>query len=105
MERIAFKMKLKRGSETEYEKRHTAIWPDVAQLLKKAGVKEYSIFLDKETCWLFACMKVETRNELAAAKEQQIMRDWWAYMNDLMEVNEDNTPVRTDLREVFYLTW
>ena len=97
MERIAFKMKLKKGCEAEYERRHAAIWPAVARLLKKSGVKEYSIFLDKETCLLFACLKV------AAIKEEQIMKDWWIYMKDLMEVNENNAPVRIDLREVFYL--
>ena len=103
MERIAFKMKLKKGFEAEYERRHAAIWPAVARLLKKSGVKEYSIFLDKETCLLFACLKVAAINDLAAIREEQIMKDWWVYMKDLMEVNENNAPVRIDLREVFYL--
>ena len=44
MEKIAFKMKLFKGSEEEYKKRHDAIWPELKTLLKAAGVDDYSIF-------------------------------------------------------------
>ena len=59
MQRISFKMKLKPGFEKEYQKRHDEIWPELKQLLKEAGISEYSIFLDKETSTLFAFQKVE----------------------------------------------
>ena len=46
MHRVAFKMKLFPGKEEEYKKRHDELWPDLEQLLKQAGISEYSIFLD-----------------------------------------------------------
>lgn len=49
MESVAFKMKLKPGFEKEYKKRHDEIWPELSEELIKAGVSDYSIFLDEET--------------------------------------------------------
>jgi L-rhamnose mutarotase len=34
---------------------------------------------------------------------QPIMKKWWAYMQDIMESNADNSPVSIPLRDVFYL--
>jgi L-rhamnose mutarotase len=31
------------------------------------------------------------------------MKKWWSYMKDIMEINEDNSPVVISLKEVFYL--
>ena len=49
MTRVAFKMKLNKGFEEEYKKRHDVLWPDLEQLLRSTGISEYSIFLDTET--------------------------------------------------------
>ena len=48
MYRVAFKMKLIKGFEAEYQKRHDEIWPDLQQLLKDSGISEYAIFLEEE---------------------------------------------------------
>jgi L-rhamnose mutarotase len=58
MKRLAFKMHLNQGQKEEYKKRHDEIWPELKQLLKDAGVSEYSIFLDEETNTLFAFQNV-----------------------------------------------
>lgn len=103
MERVAFKMKLFRGNKAEYKKRHDEIWPELSQLLKEAGVEDYSIFLDEETSSLFGVLKVKDKAALEALPQQPIMQKWWAYMKDLMESNPDNSPVSIPLAEVFYL--
>ena len=64
MQRHAFKMKLKPGHETEYRRRHDAIWPELAQAIRAAGVTDYSIFLDRDTSTLFA---VQLQDDPAAA--------------------------------------
>mgnify|MGYP001090903440 CR=1 FL=1 len=53
MQRIASKMKLRDGFEKEYQRRHDEIWPGLKNLLKKTGIKDYSIFWDRETNDLF----------------------------------------------------
>ncbi len=92
MIRKAFRMKLKPGNEAEYKKRHDEIWPELSQELKKAGICDYSIFLDTDSLTLFAVQKLENDNTASQLPEKQIMRKWWDYMTDIMEVNPDNSP-------------
>jgi L-rhamnose mutarotase len=103
MKRVAFKMKLYKGSEDEYKKRHDAIWPELKTLLKETGVEDYSIFLDEETNILFGILKTENVVKLDELPHHPLMKKWWAYMKDLMESNPDNSPVSIHLEEVFYL--
>ena len=56
MKREAFKMFLKPGCEAEYERRHAQIWPELKQLLSENGVYDYSIYWDKDTNILYACL-------------------------------------------------
>jgi len=55
MKRFAFKMKLKPGVVEEYKRRHDDIWPKLAEVLRAAGISDYSIFLDEETGVLLRC--------------------------------------------------
>jgi len=103
MKRIAFKMHLNEGQKEEYKKRHDAIWPELKQLLKEAGVSEYSIFLDEESNTLFAFQKNAGTEGSQNLGETEIVKKWWAYMADIMETNPDNSPVSTELDEVFYM--
>lgn len=103
MQRIAFKMKLFKGCEEEYKKRHDEIWPGLKQLFDEKGVHDFSIFLDEETNTLFAYLQGDDATKLDDLPNESIQQKWWAYMKDIMETNEDNSPVRTPLKEVFYL--
>lgn len=101
--RVAFKMRLHKGREAEYKKRHDELWPDLKSLLKASGISEYSIFLDESTNSLFGVLKARNLQALDKLPESPVMKKWWAYMKDIMESNEDNSPVSIPLTEVFYL--
>jgi len=103
MHRLAFKMKLFKGNEEEYKKRHDAIWPELKDLLKETGVSDYSIFLDEQTNFLFGVLKIENPLNLDELPHHPVMKKWWAYMKDIMESNSDDSPVSIPLKEVFYL--
>jgi L-rhamnose mutarotase len=103
MQRVAFKMQLFKGCEEEYKKRHDALWPELQALLKRAGVHDYSIFLDAATNALFGYLTIEDKTRLDELPNDPVMKKWWAYMKDIMETNEDNSPVSMSLKEVFYL--
>ncbi len=103
MQRVAFKMKLFKGCEQEYRKRHDELWSDLKQLLKRAGISNYSIFLDEESSFLFAYLTIDEAKNIDALSQEPVMRKWWAYMKDIMETNEDDSPVVMPLKEVFYL--
>ena len=102
MQRIAFKMKLFKGYEAEYKKRHDEIWPELALLFKQKKVKDFSIFLDEETNILFAYLMVESVSELNDLPNEPVQQKWWDYMKDIMETNTDNSPVQVPLKEVFH---
>ena len=91
MKRFAFKMYLKPGMEKEYARRHAAIWPELKQMIKDSGVSNYSIFWDKDT------------NSQDTSNVDPITQKWWDMMADIMDVNQDNSPVSIPIEEVFHL--
>ena len=103
MARIAFKMQLHKGFEAEYKRRHDELWPELQQLLKAAGIREYSIFLDESSNNLFGVFNVDEIGLVDNLSYHPIMQKWWLYMKDIMESNPDNSPLSTSLKEVFYL--
>jgi len=103
MTRAAFVMKLKPGFEEEYRRRHDAIWPELSTVLRKAGVSDYSIFLDRSTLQLFAVQKLAQGNSAASLPADAVVRRWWEYMKDIMDTNPDASPVARDLVELFHL--
>lgn len=102
MNRVAFKLKLYPGFKEEYQKRHANLWPELRQLLKDNGVFDYSIFYDEETNILFGVQKVSGGSSQDLGTEP-IVQKWWDMMKDVMETNEDNSPVTVPLIEVFHL--
>ena len=96
-------MKLYKGQEKEYEKRHNELWPEMKEMIHEQGGKNYSIFLDKETNILYGYIELESEEKWAKTAETDICKKWWAYMADIMETNPDNSPVSIDLIEVFHL--
>lgn len=103
MTRFAFRMKLYPGREAEYERRHAELWPELAVALRDAGVSDYTIWLDRETGVLFALMHLSENPSLEQLVQQPIMRQWWQYMAELMETNDDHSPVVKQLEQVFHL--
>ena len=103
MEEVAFTMKLKPGVEVEYQRRHDELWPELSAALTDAGIRDYSIFLDRTTGTLFAVQKRLPAHTTAVLPGLPIMKKWWAYMADLMETNADHSPVAVPLERVFHM--
>ena len=103
MRREAFKMFLKPGFEDEYQKRHAAIWPELKKMLSDGGVRNYSIYWDKDTNILFAYQEIEGEDSSQDLFANPVVQKWWDYMADIMEVNEDNSPVTIPLSERFHM--
>jgi L-rhamnose mutarotase len=103
MKRNAFAMKLKKGFEEEYKKRHDEVWPGIKEELVNAGVSDYSIYLDEETLTLFAVQKLSEGNTADDLPNKDAVKKWWEHMADIMETNHDNSPVCVPLREVFHM--
>ena len=103
MEKYAFKMFLNEGQLSEYKRRHDEIWPELVELLKRAGVSDYTIFLDEETHILFGVLRRTPDHGMDELPLQPVMKKWWAHMADIMRTQADNSPVAVPLTPVFHL--
>ena len=97
-------MQLKAGCEEEYERRHAAIWPELVQRIKEQGVRNYSIYWDRDTNALFAYQECEGEgNSQETEQVDPVTQRWWDMMADIMETHPDHSPVSIPLQEVFHL--
>lgn len=98
-----FKMRVYHNCHEEYERRHNLLWPEMKEMIHNYGGRNYTIFLDKDTDTLFGYLEVEDEELWAKSADDPVCRKWWDYMADVMDTNDDNSPVSIDLKEVFHL--
>lgn len=103
MEKIAFTMQLRSGCADEYRRRHDALWPELAALLRDAGVCDYSIFLDPGSGKLFAVLRRASTHGMDALPDHPVMQRWWTYMADLMDTDSEHRPLSQALLPMFHL--
>lgn len=102
MERYAWKAKLKEGMLDEYRRRHDLIWQNMKDVLREAGICNYSIWnVGDELFGYYECKKgVEYAAKIQAASAVVTM--WNEYMSDVMEMEPDPvTGAQPKLQEVF----
>jgi L-rhamnose mutarotase len=101
--RKAFRMAVNPRETSEYERRHSPIWPELQDVLRAHGVHDYSIFLDESDGTLFGYVEVEDEARWDAIAKTPVCRKWWTFMRDIMPTNPDDSPRSVPLREVFHL--
>ena len=104
MDRYAWKATVKEGKLAEYKRRHDEIWPEMVDVLKEAGICNYSIWnVGNE---LFGYYECEKGAEFAAKvqAESPVVDRWNEYMKDVMVMEMDPvTGAQPKLVEVFRL--
>ncbi len=104
LKRYAFMLRLKPGAAEAYEKAHRAVWPELLELLKSAGISEYSIYRRDELLILtlravdFEATWSKIDNHPVNLRWQQVMAPLFAPMEGLRA--GERFPM---LEEVFYL--
>jgi L-rhamnose mutarotase len=103
MQRIAFTMRIRPGTQEEYRRRHQAVWPALLADLKAAGCYNYSIYLRGEE--LFAYMEVEDFSAyLQKMTTSEASARWEAQMSDILIRDLDSASgFPPTLEEVFHL--
>ncbi len=92
----------------EYKRYHAEIWPEIADAIRTAGIRNYSIF--HRGGQLFAYYEYtgpddEYEARMAALAEAPRMREWWDVMEP-MQVPDPERPAGSwwsDAEEVFHL--
>ena len=104
MEKYAWKAKLIEGKKEEYIKRHNEIWKELVEVLKAAGIKNYTIWQTGDE--LFGYYECEKGVEYAARvqAESPVVDKWNEYMKDVMKMDLDPvTGAQPLLTKVFEL--
>ena len=104
MERYAWTAKILEGKRDEYVRRHDEIWPELVELLKSAGIKNYTIWNTGDT--LFGYYECEKGIEFAAKTQADspIVDKWNEYMKDVMIMEMDPvTGAQPIMEQVFIL--
>jgi L-rhamnose mutarotase len=103
MERVGFTMQLLPSQEAEYRRRHAAVWPEMLDALKAAGVRDYSIFLHGID--LFAYLEVDDFARFRASMAASDVNDrWQAEMAELIDpLTDPATGFHQRLEEIFHL--
>lgn len=102
MEKYAWKGLIVEGSIDEYIRRHDQIWPEMKDVLERAGIVNYSIWnVGNELFGYYECEKgVEYAARVQA--ESEVVDHWNEYMKDILIMEMDpETGAQPKLRQVF----
>jgi L-rhamnose mutarotase len=102
MERFAWKARVLPGKLDEYIRRHDEIWPEMTEVLNRAGVHNYTIWNVGDTLFgYYECESVAYAAKVQA--ESPVVDRWNEYMKDVMEMEMDpETGTSVMLRQVFF---
>ena len=104
MERYAWKATVKEGMLEEYVRRHNEIWPELTEVLRQAGIRNYTIW----NCGseLFGYYECEKGADYAAAVQagSPVVDRWNDYMKAVMVMEMDPvTGAQPRLTQVFLM--
>lgn len=103
MERYGFRLFIRDGMIEEYKRRHDAIWPEMTEVLNKAGIHNYTIWnVGNELFGYYECESVEYASKVQ--RESEVVARWGEYMADVMADNPPDpvTGAQPLMRQVFY---
>ena len=84
MPHYAWVLEVRPGYEEEYRRRHDAIWPEMVDALRKAGIRNYSIFRSgTDVFGYFESDDLEAAGAYMA--EQEVNARWQDAMAELLE--------------------
>jgi L-rhamnose mutarotase len=103
LQRIAFTVRIKPGTQEENRRRHRRVWPELLADLTRAGCHNYSSYLRGTD--LFAYLEVEDFSRyLEVMAESAASERWEAQMRDiLIRETEVATGFPSALEEVLHL--
>ena len=101
-ERFAWRARVREGKIKEYEERHDRLWPEMAELLREAGISNYTIWISGQELFGYS----ECEKGLAFALEAQagspVVERWNEHMKDVLDMQMDSeTGAQPGLRRVF----
>jgi L-rhamnose mutarotase len=89
MERVTFRLKLRPGMHEEYKRMHNNIWPEMLDVLKKAGIRNYTIWNSGDD--LFGYYEVEHKEKAySILTESPVVARWNKVMDKIYFTDLDS---------------
>ncbi|PYV45426.1 MAG: L-rhamnose mutarotase [Acidobacteria bacterium] len=104
MPRVAYLLKIRDGREEEYVKEHQNVWPELIQLLRAVGFRNYTIF--KRGLVLFVYVEADYfEKSLQDLISHPTYKRWSDRMESIMESHPETLPKELFpmLTEVFHI--
>lgn len=101
--RFCFTFEIRPGTEAEYKRRHDEIWPELVEVIKGAGVSNYSLF--RRGTQITAYCECEPDVETAFAKigASEANDRWSEYFQDVIVSLTDENGDLMVAEEVWHL--
>ena len=102
MERYAWKATVKEGMLEEYVRRHNEIWPELTEVLRQAGIRNYTIWnCGSELFGYYECEK-GAQFALDYQAKSPVVAKWNVYMDDILTFEIDPATGKTaEMRLMF----
>jgi L-rhamnose mutarotase len=106
MERVGFRLKLRKDKLDEYVQHHQAVWPEMLAAPSETGWHNYSLFLDRSDATLIGYFETpDLAKALAGIAAKDVNQHWQAFMVDYFEALDGLRPDEgfLKLENIFYL--
>ena len=88
MSHYAWVLEVRPGYEEEYKKRHDELWPEMKEMIREAGLRNYNIFRHGLT--LFGYFETDDlKKSIDYMGKSEIGKKWGEYMSPIMKVEID----------------
>ncbi len=106
MKRVGFVLKVRQDKLEEYKLQHTKVWPEMLDALRRAGWRNYSLFLRSDGL-LFGYFEAprDFQSALEAMAREDVNTRWQTFMAPYFEELGGGQPdqIMQELEEVFHL--
>ena len=102
MEKYAWKAIVVEGQIEEYKRRHDNLWDEMKDVLKEAGICNYTIWnVGNELFGYYEC-ELGVEHATKVQRESDVVKRWDEYMKDILVMEMDpETGAQPLLRQVF----
>ena len=88
MSHYAWVLEVRPGYEEEYKKRHDEIWPEMVDMLRESGIRNYNIFRHGLT--LFGYFETDDlKKTIKHISESEENKKWGEYMAPIKKIDVD----------------
>ena len=96
--------KIKEEHKEEYKKHHQNVWPEVLNVIRRNGRKNYSIFMTPEGFLFGYFESLDGIEKTLSIEDQEINKKWQDFMAPYFENIGNNYPEKriVTLLEVFH---